>query len=126
MSLGGGGGSHEFGEWVRSRKIAVASVSGTRRGRTLQGRGTSPGISGGQKRRGAGPGCSVGCPGHRPPPGLYYEPRLWPMDIALAIPQSDLILVPLLRPDWNSDVLPEPTPCLPASALPVSIAFAGD
>lgn len=46
-------------------------------------------------------------------------PRLWPLDIALAIRQSDLILVPLLRPDWNSDVLPKPTPCLPPSALPV-------
>lgn len=68
----------------------------------------------GKSERGAGPGSSVGCPGHRPLPGLYYEPRLWPVDIALVIRQSDLILVSLLRPDRNSNVLPEPTPCLPA------------
>lgn len=121
MSLGGGGGSHEFGEWVRSGKIAVASSSGTGRGRTPLGRGTSQGQLWWARAKGRGPRDSVGCPGHRPPPGLYYEPRLWPVDIALAIRQSDLILVPLLRPDWNSDVLPEPTPCLPASALPVLV-----
>lgn len=88
-----------------SGEIAVASASGTGRGRTPQGRGTSPGSSGGQESRGAGPGSSGGCLGNRPPPGRCYEPRLWSMDIALAIPQSDFILVPLLQPDWNSDVL---------------------
>lgn len=91
-----------------------------RTGKNASGKGHEPrGSSGGQERRGAGPGSSVGCPGHRPPPGLYYESTLWPVDIALAIRESDLILVPSLRPDWNSDVLREPTPCLPASALPV-------
>lgn len=108
--MGGGGGSHEFAERVRSGEIAVASASGTGQGRTPQGRGTSRGSAGRQERRGAGPKNSVGCLGHMPPPGLCYEPRLWPMDTALAIRQPDLILVPLLQPDWNSDVLLEASP----------------
>lgn len=112
-----------LGQWRRlpriwrvgeSGEIAVASASGTGRGRTPQGRGTSPGSSrrAGVKGRGA-PGAVVAAWGHRPPPGLCYEPRLWSMDIALAIPQSDFILVPLLLPDWNSDVLQKPVCAFP-------------
>lgn len=92
----------------------MGSASGTGRGRTPQGRGTSPGSSGGQESRGAGPGRSGGSLWHRPPPGRCYEPRLWSMDIALAIPQSDFILlVPLLQPDWNSVVLQKPVCTFP-------------
>lgn len=40
VSLGGGGGSHEFGEWVRSGKIAVASA---RKGKNASGKGHEPG-----------------------------------------------------------------------------------
>lgn len=81
VSLGGGGGSHEFGEWVRSGKIAVASA---RTGKNASGKGLEPGHLRRARAKGRGPESSVGCPGHRRPPGLYYEPKLWSVDIALA------------------------------------------